>query len=65
MAKTNQQSIKVTMTADDISQAIGEWLYNQDKLPKGMEEGIVNFKVEEGEFVIEVYNPTVASASIN
>jgi alpha-galactosidase len=65
MAKTKQQSIKVKMTADDISQAIGEWLYNQDKLPKGMEEGIVNFKVEEGEFVIEVYNPTVASASIN
>jgi alpha-galactosidase len=64
MASDNN-GIKIKMTADDISQAIGEWLYNQDKLPKGMEEGIVNFKVEEGEFVIEVYNPTVASASIN
>ena len=64
MASENN-GIKIKMTADDISQAIGEWLYNQDKLPKGMEEGIVNFKVEEGEFVIEVYNPTVASASIN
>lgn len=64
MASENN-GIKIKMTADDISQAIGEWLYHQDKLPKGMEEGIVNFKVEEGEFVIEVYNPTVASASIN
>ena len=64
MASENN-GIKIKMTADDISQAIGEWLYNQDKLPKGMEEGIVNFKVEEGEFVIEVYNPTVASTSIN
>ena len=62
---SEKNGIKIKMTADDISQAIGEWLYNQDKLPKGMEEGIVNFKVEEGEFVIEVYNPTVASASIN
>ena len=64
MASDNN-GIKIKMTADDISQAIGEWLYHQDKLPKGMEEGIVNFKVEEGEFVIEVYNPTVASTSIN
>ena len=64
MASENN-GIKIKMTADDISQAIGEWLYHQDKLPKGMEEGIVNFKVEEGEFVIEVYNPTVASTSIN
>ena len=64
MASENN-GIKIKMTADDISQAIGEWLYHQGKLPKGMEEGIVNFKVEEGEFVIEVYNPTVASASIN
>ena len=62
---SEKNGIKIKMTADDISQAIGEWLYHQDKLPKGMEEGIVNFKVEEGEFVIEVYNPTVASASIN
>jgi alpha-galactosidase len=65
MMASENNGIKIKMTADDISQAIGEWLYNQDKLPKGMEEGIVNFKVEEGEFVIEVYNPTVASASIN
>jgi alpha-galactosidase len=65
MMASENNGIKIKMTADDISQAIGEWLYNQDKLPKGMEEGIVNFKVEEGEFVIEVYNPTVASTSIN
>jgi alpha-galactosidase len=65
MMASENNGIKIKMTADDISQAIGEWLYHQDKLPKGMEEGIVNFKVEEGEFVIEVYNPTVASASIN
>jgi hypothetical protein len=65
MMASENNGIKIKMTADDISQAIGEWLYHQDKLPKGMEEGIVNFKVEEGEFVIEVYNPTVASTSIN
>jgi len=53
------------MSADDISQAIGEWLYYQKKLPRGMEEGMVNFRVEDGEFIIEVYTPTMTSTSLN
>lgn len=55
----------VRMTTEDMSQAIGEWLWNQGRLPKGMEEGMVNFKVEDGGFVIEVYAPQAGSTSIN
>ena len=58
-------AVKVRMTADDISQAIGEWLYHEKKLPRGMEEGVVNFRVEDGEFIIEVYNPSLVSTSLN
>jgi hypothetical protein len=62
--KTNN-SVRIKMSADDISQAIGEWLYYQKKLPRGMEEGMVNFRVEDGEFIIEVYTPTMTSTSLN
>ena len=42
--RKTKNSVKIKMTADDISQAIGEWLYHEKKLPTGMEEGMVNFK---------------------
>ena len=60
-----KNSVRIKMTADDISQAIGEWLYHEKKLPTGMEEGMVNFRVEDGEFVIEVYSNSMMSTSIN
>ena len=41
-------NFKIKITADDLSQAIGEYLYNKDKLPAGMEQGSVNFEVENG-----------------
>lgn len=63
--KIPTNAVKVRMTADDISQAIGEWLYHEKKLPIGMEEGLVNFRVEDGEFIIEVYNPSLVSTSLN
>jgi hypothetical protein len=63
--KNPTNAVKVRMTADDISQAIGEWLYHAKKLPRGMEEGVVNFRVEDGEFIIEVYNPSQVSTSLN
>ena len=63
--QTPKNSVKIKMTADDISQAIGEWLYHEKKLPSGMEEGMVNFRVEDGEFVIEVYSNTMMSTSLN
>ena len=63
--QTPKNSVKIKMTADDISQAIGEWLYHEKKLPRGMEEGMVNFRVEDGEFVIEVYSNTMMSTSLN
>ena len=63
--QTPKNSVRIKMTADDISQAIGEWLYHEKKLPGGMEEGMVNFRVEDGEFVIEVYSNTMMSTSLN
>ncbi|MEC7436060.1 MAG: hypothetical protein VYB27_03185 [Candidatus Thermoplasmatota archaeon] len=63
--QTPKNSVRIKMTADDISQAIGEWLYHEKKLPRGMEEGMVNFRVEDGEFVIEVYSNTMMSTSLN
>ena len=63
--RNTKNSVKIKMTADEISQAIGEWLYHEKKLPTGMEEGMVNFKVEDGEFIIEVYSNTMMSTSIN
>ena len=57
--------IKIKMTADDLSQAIGEFLYNRDKLPKGMEEASVGFEVEDGEFVITLTNDEIPSMTIN
>jgi len=63
--QTPKNSVRIKMTADDISQAIGEWLYHEKKLPRGMEEGMVNFRVEDGEFVIEVYSNTMISTSLN
>ena len=63
--KIPSNAVKVRMTADDISQAIGAWLYHEKKLPRGMEEGVVNFRVEDGEFIIEVYNPSLVSTSLN
>jgi len=57
--------VKIKMTADDISQAIGEDLYNNGKLPKGMEEGSVDFKMEDGEFVITISNDEIVSTALN
>ena len=56
---------KIKITADDLSQAIGEFLYNKNKLPAGMEEGSVNFEVEDGEFVITITNDDIPSITIN
>jgi|TARA_Y100000114_G_scaffold153751_1_gene174379 tRNA threonylcarbamoyladenosine modification (KEOPS) complex Pcc1 subunit len=56
---------KIKITADDLSQAIGEYLYNKNKLPVGMEEGSVNFEVEDGEFVITITNDDIPSMTIN
>jgi hypothetical protein len=53
------------MTADDLSQAIGEFLYNRDKLPVGMEEASVGFKVEDGEFIITVSSDKMPSVTLN
>ena len=58
-------TLKIKMTADDISQAFGEYLYNKDKLPVGMEEGVVNFHVEDGEFVITITNEEIPSMTLN
>jgi len=56
---------KIKMTADDISQALGEYLYNNGKLPQGMEQGSVDFKLENGEFVITVSNDELPSTTLN
>lgn len=56
---------RIKMTADDISQALGEYLYNAGKLPVGMEEGSIDFKVENGEFIITVTNDEIPSTTIN
>ena len=57
--------VKIKMSADDLSQAIGEYLYNRDKLPKGMEEGSVDFALEDGEFVITISNDEIVSTALN
>ena len=57
--------VKIKMTADDISQALGEYLYNNGRLPVGMEEASVDFKVEDGEFVITVSNDDIPSTTLN
>jgi len=57
--------VKIKMTADDISQALGEYLYNAGKLPVGMEEASVDFEVENGEFIITVRNDEIPSTTIN
>jgi len=57
--------VKIKMTADDISQALGEYLYNAGKLPVGMEEASVDFKVEDGEFVITISNDKIVSTALN
>ena len=56
---------KIKITADDLSQAIGEYLYNKDKLPQGMEQGSVNFEVEDGEFIITITDDKMPSMTIN
>ena len=56
---------KIKITADDLSQAIGEYLYNNEKLPAGMEQGSVNFEVEDGEFVITITNDDIPSMTLN
>ena len=58
-------NFKIKITADDLSQAIGEYLYNKDKLPAGMEQGSVNFEVENGEFVITITDDNMPSMTIN
>ena len=58
-------NFKIKITADDLSQAIGEYLYNKDKLPQGMEQGSVNFEVEDGEFVITITNDDIPSITLN
>ena len=57
--------VKIKMSADDLSQAIGEYLYNRQKLPVGMEESSVGFKVEDGEFVITVSTDQIPSMTLN
>jgi len=57
--------VKIKMSADDLSQAIGEYLYNREKLPVGMEEASVGFTVEDGEFVITVSSDEMPSMTIN
>jgi len=57
--------VKIKMSADDLSQAIGEYLYNRQKLPVGMEEASVGFKVEDGEFVITVSTDQIPSMTLN
>ena len=57
--------VKIKLTADDISQALGEYLYNNGRLPVGMEEASVDFKVEDGEFVITVSNDDIPSTTLN
>jgi len=57
--------VKIKMSADDLSQAIGEYLYNRDKLPVGMEEASVGFKVEDGEFIITVSTDEIPSMTLN
>ena len=57
--------VKIKMSADDLSQAIGEYLYNNDKLPQGMEEASVGFAVEDGEFVITVSSDEIPSMTLN
>ena len=58
-------NFKIKITADDLSQAIGEYLYNKDKLPQGMEQGSVNFEVEDGEFIITITDDKMPSMTIN
>ena len=57
--------VKIKMSADDLSQAIGEYLYNREKLPVGMEEASVGFKVEDGEFIITVSTDEIPSMTLN
>jgi len=57
--------VKIKMTADDLSQAIGEFLYNREKLPQGMEEASVGFQVEDGEFIITVSSDKMPSVTLN
>ena len=57
--------VKIKMSADDLSQAIGEYLYNRQKLPVGMEEASVGFKVEDGEFIITVSTDQIPSMTLN
>ena len=57
--------VKIKLSADDISQAIGEYLYNRDKLPQGMEEGSVDFAMEDGEFIITVSTDEIPSMTLN
>ncbi len=57
--------VKIKMSADDLSQAIGEYLYNREKLPQGMEEASVGFEVEDGEFVITLTNDEIPSMTLN
>ena len=39
--------------------------YNNGKLPKGMEEGSVDFAMEDGEFVITISNDEIPSTALN
>jgi|TARA_Y100000592_G_C5277614_1_gene224784 hypothetical protein len=57
--------MKVILTADDIAQALGEYLYNRKKLPEGYEDAKVNFEVEDGKFVVEITETTPSLQSIN
>jgi hypothetical protein len=44
----------IELTADDISQAIGEYLYNSNKLPQGYESATVDFEAKDGKFIIKI-----------
>jgi len=46
--------MKIELSADDISQAIGEYLYNSNKLPQGYESATVDFESKDGKFIVEI-----------
>ena len=56
------RSIQITLTAEEMPQAIGEYLYEQGRLPTALEEGSIVFKSnEDGSFVIDVIETGISS----
>ncbi len=56
------RSVKITLTAEEMSQAIGEYLHAEGKLPTALEEGaIVYTQQSDGSFVIDVIETGISS----